>query len=298
MSEPDKISTMNMSRVQNALEAGRQRMDDYRAVFVMHLEGIEYACGTDLPKIFYRKGDKFRADYVSNWSGDLAAVERPAEDDDLEAWWRERVKFFQFYPQYVMHGSTLYTSEKKNVTDPDGSTHPDIVSVKKYQYNTKPGETFPPEYSMRPEFACRPPLGIGGQHFQAVLNLNPSEGPRDCILLTVEHTNRVGRINDKGIGLPDEWRSWLDPEREYIVMRGDMVLRDEAGKEELYESRVVEKIAKSPRGIWYATKIRRNFSQRRDENRRHKDQVYYLYVDFDVDLPDTLFDPPVIGRIR
>lgn len=294
----DRVPTGDLKRIWETLQAGRERMDDYRAVFVMHLEGIDSAWWTDLPMIMYRKGDKFRADYVGSWSGKLGAVERPAEGEDLGKWWRERVKFFQFFPQYVLRGSTLYTSERRDVTDPDGSQHQDIVAVKKFEYNSKAGKTFPPEYSMRPEFACRPPLGVGGQHFQPVLNLQPSEGPRGCILLTIQHTSTDGRINDKGIGLPDEQRFWLDPERDYIVMRWDMVTRDEAGKEELFESDLVEEIGKSPRGIWYATKIRRRFPQRHGENGKQTDQVYHLYVDFDVDLSEAFFDPPVPGRIR
>jgi len=294
----DRVPAGDLERIWKTLQAGRERMDNYRAVFVMHLEGIDSMWWTDRPMIMYRKGDKFRTDYVSSWSGDLRAAERPAEDEDLGKWWRERAKFFQFYPQYVMRGSTLYTSKTQSATDADGSEHTDIVSVNRFEFNNKPGETFPPEWSMRPEFACRPPMGVGGQHFQPVLNLHPSEGPRGCILLTIQHTSTDGRINDKGIGLPDEQRFWLDPEREYIVMRWDMATRDEAGKEELLDSNTVEEIAKSPHGIWYATRIRRRNSQSHGENGKQFDQVYHLYVDFDADLPDALFDPPVPGRIR
>lgn len=197
-----------------------------------------------------------------------------------------------------MRGSTLYSSEQKKVTDPDGSEYEEIVSVNKMEYNAKPGETFPPEYSMRPEFACRPPLAVGGPYFHPVLNLNPAEGPKGCILLTVQHTSRDGRINEKGIGLADENRFWLDPERDYIVMRWDMVTRNDAGKEEIFESDTIEEIAKSPRGVWYATRIRRHNAGSHGEDGKPIDQIYHLYVDFDAHLPDALFDPPVPGRIH
>jgi len=295
----DRVPAGDLKRIWESLQAGRERMDNYRAIFVNHSEGFEYAWWTDQPIIMYRKGDKFRADYSAGWTGDqLSFTKSPGQIDDLVRWWRERIKFFQFYPQYVMRGSTLYTSTRKNVTDADGSKHDDIVSVDKYEYNTKQAETFPPEYSMRPEFACRPPLGVGGQHFQPVLNLHPTDGPNGCILLTIQHTNSEGRINDKGVGLPDEQRFWLDPERDYIVMRWDMVTRDESGKEEIFESDTVEELAESPHGIWYATKVRRSNSQSHGEKGEKIDQVYHFYVDFDVDLPDALFDPPVPKRIR
>jgi hypothetical protein len=66
-----------------------------------------------------------------------------------------------------------------------------------------------------------------------------------------------------------------------------------AGKE-----KVIEETARSPQGVWYATKIRRkNAATRRDDGKSF-DQVYHIYVDFNADLPDTLFDPPRPGRIR
>ena len=81
-------------------------------------------------------------------------------------------------------------------------------------------------------------------------------------------------------------------------MRWDMVTRDESGKEEIFESDTVEELAESPHGIWYATKVRRSNSQSHGEKGEKIDQVYHFYVDFDVDLPDALFDPPIPKRIR
>jgi hypothetical protein len=294
----DRVPAGDLKRILATIRAGRERMDDYRAVFVMHMEGMDYAWWLDFPSIWYRKGDKFRADSVCGWTGDLSAIKRPEAGEDLGAWWRERVKFFQFYPQTVMCGSTTYRCETKNVKDPDGSEHREIAAVNRYEQNSLPGEAIPVEWSMLPEFACRPPLGIGGPHFQPVLNLKPEGGPDGCILLTVRHTSDEGRINKKGIGLPDENRFWLDPQRDYIVMRFDWLTRNEAGEEQVFECDTVEEAAKSPRGVWYATKIRRSFPSQRDANGNFADQIYQLYVDFDVDLPDALFDPPVTGRIR
>ncbi len=295
----DRVPTGDIKRIIETLEAGRERMDDYRCLEVDSDENSDKNASrwTAFPMLMYRKGDKLRCDYVNGWKGEIGAVQPPAAGEDITAWWWQRAKFFWFYPKYIMHGSTLYTTESKS-SDPDGSEHAEIVAVKKYDYNNKPGDTFPPEYSMRPEFACRPPLGIGNTHSQPVLNLKPTDGPAGCILLTVGNTSQEGRINEKGIGRPDEIRCWLDPERDYIVMRWDMVTRDDAGKEELVSSTITEEVAKSPRGVWYATKIRRRNASMDVSTGKKFDSFYQLYVDFDVDLPDAFFDPPVPGRIR
>ena len=145
---------------------------------------------------------------------------------------------------------------------------------------------------MRPEFVCRPPMGIGSPQKETALDLHPSEGPPGCVLLTVRHTSKEGRINEKGFGAADEDRYWLDPERDYIVMRWDMLVRDEAGNEQLHKSNTIEQVARSPSGVWYATKIRRHSPPNDKANGKRIDEVSHLYVDFDVELPDTFFDPP------
>jgi hypothetical protein len=294
----DRIPTGDLKRIWESLQAGRERMDDYRAVFVKHTENIDSMWWTDLPGMMYRKGDKLRADYVCSWNGDLSAVKRPGDDEDLGKWWYQQVKFFRMYPQYVMRGSTLYTSTEKSLENPDGSVDSEIVSVDIHNYNSKLGETFPPEWSMRPEFALRPPLGVGGQQFEPILELKPTEGPAGCILLRVRHTSSESRINDKGVGLADATRYWLDPQRDYIVMRWDMLVTDDDGKEQIHESDTTEEVARSPRGVWYATKVRRHFPRPAPNGEKMEDQVYHMYVDFDVDLLETFFDPPAPGRIR
>jgi hypothetical protein len=291
----DRLPSHDIQKILEALRAGRERMDNYRAVFVQHQEPTDYSWWCDLPMTFYRKGDKFRADYVRGWKGDIDAVERPQEGEDLGKWWRKRVEFFRWYPQYVVRGSIVYTTELKK--HPNGSNAEDIAAVAKHDINAKAGEVFPPDYSMRPEFACRPPLGIGGQHFDPVLDTNPTDGPPGCILLKVGHTTKKNRINDKGLGLPDEQRFWLDPKRDYIVMRWDMVVRDEDGEETIYESDTMEEVAKSPQGVWYVKQLRRQSPSRRT-NDDFLDQVYHIYVDFDVDLPDSFFDPQVPGKLH
>jgi hypothetical protein len=158
-------------------------------------------------------------------------------------------------------------------------------------------EVYPPEWSMRPEFGCRPPMGLGHPDFEPVLDMHPTDGPAGCILLHVRHTSTKDRVNEKGIGIADRSRYWLDPQRDYIVMRWDMVMQDATGKETIIESDTTEETARSPQGVWYATKIRRR-SAGRDLKGKSLDQVYHLYVDFNADLPDALFEPQSPERAR
>lgn len=69
------------------------------------------------------------------------------------------------------------------------------------------------------------------------------------------------------------------------------------GKETIIESDITEETARSPQGVWYATKIRRR-SVGHDPKDKSLDDVYHLYVDFHAELPDALFEPPSPGRAR
>src|SRR5262249_19576809 len=131
---------------------------------------------------------------------------------------------------------------------------------------------------------------LGSPHLELLLDMHPTEGPEGCILLTVWNSPNKDSINEKGFGVPDGYHYWLDPRRDDIVVKSSTARRDGNGREEIVEEDTVEEAARSPQGVWYATRIRRGFGGKYD------DQVYHIYVDFDVKLPDTLFEPPTLGR--
>jgi len=293
----DRVPAGDVKRIVETIQVGRERMDNYRAVFVIHHEGPNNRWWLDQPLIFYRKGMKFRADYPAGSTGKLSDTKRPDEGEDLGKWWRERTKFFRYFPKYVVRDATTFISEVKPITVPDGTYHAEIASVSIRESPNKPGEFYPPEWSMRPEFACRPPMGLGDSHMEPVVEMHPTDGPPDCVRLSIRHTSDKGRINEKGVGIPDGYRYWLDPQRDFIVIRSEFIVRDANGHEKVIDRNTIEETARSPQGVWYASKIRRSFPDPVGKQ-KFDDQVYQLYVDFDADLPDSLFQPPTPGRIR
>jgi hypothetical protein len=289
----DRLPAGDLKRILDTVRAGRRRMDNYRAVFVAQMDGSDL--WREFPTVLYRKGDRFRSEHVS---GELAPATQPRPNEDLGQWWQSRLQQFRcFLPHYVMRGSTLFSSEFKKVTDPNGTIHDEITSVSKYNSNSEPGETYPADYAMRPEFACRPPLGVGRQDSEPSLDLNPADDLAGCIRLSVRQTSTRGRIDEQGIGLPDEFRYWLDPRRDDIAMRWQMVVRDGKGTERVTYDEIVEEAAKSPQGVWYASRIRlKNVTP--GGKVKSFDQIYHIYVDFSADLPDSLFEPPSPGRLN
>jgi len=132
-------------------------------------------------------------------------------------------------------------------------------------------------------------------------HFRPQTTPEGLILLTVHKSGRVPRAPDpdadKHPPQPHGHHYWLDPARNYAVVRWDDLYRDDSGKEDDSKGRIMEEMAQSPGGNWYVTRFRRTSALRDTETGETYDDVTYVYVDFDVDLPDSLFEPPKPGRI-
>jgi hypothetical protein len=291
----DLVPTGDLKRIMETIRAGRERMDNYRAIFVTHTDG-DNMWWIERPLIFYRKDTKLRADYVAGWTGDISATKRPDQREDLGKWWRERTKFFRYYPESVVRGATIFRSELKHNTHPDGTQDAEIVSVAIFE-RPDSSEIYPVEWTMRPEFACRPPMNLGVADGQPVLELHPIDGPPGCIRLSIRRRPQEGRINKKGITAPDGNRYWLDPERDFMAIRWEVIVRDAAGQEKVIRRVTAEETARSPQGVWYASKIRHSFPDPVGSE-KFRDEIYELYIDFDVNLPDSLFEPPMPGKKR
>jgi hypothetical protein len=126
-------------------------------------------------------------------------------------------------------------------------------------------------------------MGIPQQALQPIVETKPNDGPPGAILLRVV---RSGRTPAEQVGLPDAWRYWLDPKRDYAALRWEAI--DGNGKPSL--STVIEELEKSPSGIWHATRFRIKAVSPVEH-----DQVVDIFIDFDAKLPDSLFEPPAVG---
>jgi hypothetical protein len=292
----DRVPADDLHRILETIRAGRERMDDYRAV-VVHQQGNELPPHENFfwwafaPRILYRKGDMFRTDLgIPGYELDLK-LKRPA-DADLRGWSLARTKVFRYFTEYVQRDSVLYSSESRNTTDRDGSQHFDIVAVQRCRFSAKPGEALPPDLVFRPDFICRPPMRIGDPHYEALLEMHPGEGPAGCILVRVGRATKSGSVHE----MVDAYRFWLDPLRDYIAVRWEMAWPGPSGKEKFTDSYHVEEAARSPQGVWYATRVRRKCASLSNPGKQDE-EVCHMFVDFNVDFPDEFFKPQVAGRV-
>jgi hypothetical protein len=307
----DKWHT-EIARIVEAQRLGRQRMDDYCAVFVRS-DGSVSTSGTS-PMIFYRKDVRFRTDSVvypvdisraahrvlspsgvSAGNGNDRSPHALPKREEIGRWWHNRVRDLVLAPIYINHGLSSFRIEKRFVADPDGSTHLEIAAVEDVHGCAEPPhEPLPAYWSWRPEFACRRLLGMPGENMDVDMDMDPADGPPGTILLRFA-TRRSQALSDSGHSGPYcEWQCWFDPTRDYIDVRSDIISQAEAC-EATMNSTVIEETARSPNGTWYATRIRR-MRAIRDSRGHAYDEIVNLYLDFSVDLPDSLFDLPAVGH--
>jgi hypothetical protein len=271
-------------------------MDNYRAVLIERMEGHWRPNG--FPEIIYRKGDKFRRDAAIWIDPSILAdpkVKWPERNKDAGDWWNKCIKDRCFLlPMSIDRGPTAYTISFGQSDGPNGSVHTQITAVNKHENQGRPGETYPALFSWMPEFACRPPMGIPHETLEPVLEQNPKEGPAGTILLRVRNIGRTPEPPSPDLPKlaprPDAWRFWLDPARDYAVVRCDTIGSTTS-------TQINDKMARSPQGTWYVTQIRNKGAIRLSDGKK-VDQIIDIYVDFNANLPDSLFEPPALGRVH
>ena len=87
----DRVPSGDVKRILQTIQAGRVRMDHYRAVVVEQNGNANSEWWNNVPIVLYRKGDHFRADFVRAGTP-VAPATPPRSGEDPGTWWANRVK--------------------------------------------------------------------------------------------------------------------------------------------------------------------------------------------------------------
>lgn len=268
----DRVPKDDVARLISGVAAGRVRFDDFRAV-VVHSHGER--SWQAIPEVVHRKGNRMRRDLCDNWQ----SADEPSNDVDVSAWWKNRAAQFQYSPTSIAIGGIEQMFHHRMITHPDGSQRTETVPGRPFGSGLDADQWIPSFYTLTPDYAGRPPLGVPSQNMEAIVEADPGDGPEGTVLLRVLTGGRLDfgpnhEVN-KQRAMPEGWRFWIDPARDYLVMRWDMGGR----------SHIVESVAQSPKGHWYPTRMRWTSS-----DPSITDTFMDFYVEFDVEIPDALFD--------
>lgn len=279
----DRIPKDDLARLMAGVKAARQRFDSYCALVVQADDKEEWWQGR--PSQIWRKGNRWRMDFPIAKFGQ---GQQPPVGANQVQWWHDRAKEVPWMPSMRSDGTATYwiTAKVKLASDPKKSTY-EVTETKKTPELGTEDDPLPAVYALMPEFLSHPPMGIGGQGLEPVLELQPRDGPPGAVLLSVRQVGKMPAAQrPKDLPpAPDLYKYWIDPGKSYVAMRWQM---GEGANEDIF---IIEELAQSPSGHWYPTVVRRK-NAIQDADGKRRDMIYRFYVDFNAPLPDTLFQPP------
>jgi hypothetical protein len=266
----DRVPAGDLNRVLEGLKAGRTRFDDSRAIY-------DWGDGTNVKRV-WRKGRKWRVERLIPGDRKWPAVPRDADYD----WWKNHQAEYLFIVGAICDGERIYYYDPgRNIYDRNLKEVP-AVKLTMTQAINPSDDPFLPWPDCFPEQLSYVNVWQPSDDREILLDAKPADGPPDTIRLRVRETR------DSEPGRPDLYRLWLRPADGYVVVRSELSVFDATPKPKklaFVDAMVMEGLARSPKGSWYPTLVRRKTSGSNAE------QVWKYHLDFDVPMPDELFRP-------
>ena len=217
-----------LHRISEIVESGRRQMDDYRCI----IENRHQWSWKQPPEVVYRKGNRFCMCNLY-WPGDYPLPKQPAAGADMGLWWRRRLRKFRHYPSAIHNCDALYYIRRPGSMDINPENHLDVASVSrsemKFRITTWLGQ------DSSPELVCRPDLMVAIPGYDAVLNDDCADGPDGSLFLRVHRTSFECNTRCKP-SMPGKYRFWLDPSRDFVAVRHDIITEPEPGRLDLSQA--------------------------------------------------------------
>jgi hypothetical protein len=277
----DRVPDDDLERLLNGMATGRNRFDDYQGF-------TWYGDDSNGWRIF-RKGRKWRVEKAIVKIFDPATFRFPA-DADL-TWWRAHEQDHHFELQAVCDGRTIWYYRYPPQRLGPGKSYvlqkpSSVMSDKVYGSGDDPMMPWP---HLLPEQIGHPQVFLPGAERTFLVDPKPADGPPNTIRLTVRDTNIDGPAP------PDLFRFWIDPEKNYLVLRAETAVSSNGGGPrrtvDHIEVNILEDFARSPSGFWYPTRVRRQTPVNDFNKVESGDAVTRFALDFKAPLPDELFQP-------
>ena len=233
----------------------------------------------------------------------------PSNEADLAGWWRRKADKVSFELSRLFDGKwhweySTKTRRPKQAEIDAGADKDSRILVSTAKKRLLP---WPRDYYWEAEPLCymgHPtnfddwlPSGLPiyhcsfGAYWLASVDSKPKQGPLDTVLL--ELRNPVWKLDNSKEGrwgVPQVLRFWIDPERDYLVMRCDELISRE-GKEEMIGGFAIEGLTQDRRKRWFPTVVHQLVHVLPPDSRKDlEDEILRFYYDFDSPIPDSLFE--------
>jgi hypothetical protein len=282
---PDESLDLVLNQVLNGLKVGRNRFDDYCG-YVWN----ESVTPANLRRV-WRKGHKWRVEHVLPRMTTKDAIlnhDRIPIGIDL-AGLKQREQELIFEPQAICDGQIvwLYHDKPKPIV-PDQPSVAEKESVSIQHLYALPDDPYLPWPDLLPEQLGHPNMDGAAQLGAHFIDPKPSDGPPGTLCL------RVREAHFPDPQRPDKYRLWIDPDKNDLALRSEISVFEPSPrsmntrtptKVAYVETKILTDLARSPNGFWYPTRVLRKTSNTK------VDRVTRFLLDFDVPIPDELFQP-------
>ena len=265
----DRTPGDDLNRVLAGIKAGRIRFDDYQAI-------MDMGDGNNVKRV-WRKGQKWRAETLRSTVQKWPQFPRDAD----AAWWKLHQADFVSEVQAICDGEKVYYYKSEPTRrEAEGKDQPPLKLTMTQPFSPS-DDPFMPWPDLFPEHIAHPSVWQPSADREFLLDPHPADGPPQTVRLRVRDTRPSDRPS------PDFHKLWLSPERSYIAVRSESPVLESINppKVAYIDTRILEGLARSPSGSWYATRVRRKTSNFNTE------QVWTFHVDFEVQMPDEMFQP-------
>jgi hypothetical protein len=272
----DRVPTGDTSRILAAIQAGRDRFDDFHAIVIRSRSPDSFGGpGQVIPVTFlvWKKGHRWRVEVGT--VPPLSEGRLPQNKEDWKSWVREACQKGFFDPVTVCDGKAVYR----------GSLGENRGSFELKATATQDGWLF--EDAMPAKWCYPINFNAPNDRTEEIVNLTPSEGPPNTILVTSRLVDMRG--HDPARTLPFT-RFWLDPLRGYAVAREDNLHAVPTVKSPADDGiqSLMDRWEQTPGGIWYPTRVGTGSAKQLMEK---QGTWYHFFLDFPSDMPDDLFKP-------
>ncbi|MFL5340929.1 MAG: hypothetical protein ACJ8F7_12350 [Gemmataceae bacterium] len=282
----DTVPTGDLARLVAGVKAGRDRLDNYRAVcFEYPVYGTE-AERTRRESQWWRvlqvsqitrKGDKIRIELGILQYDKVVA---PAEGENLVQWWRRQSYLAQFQTIFLCDGKEVY----KPLEGPGGALLPQLKSVQKVM----PGQGL--EMALRSsgrqhpiEHYAYPDLMVPSELFDTQVIEKPADGPPGTVQIDAKARREMAG------NAFNVMKYWIDPKRSHVVVRSalEMHANGQPVNRDSWVDHRMEQFERSPNGVWYPTFVR--WVNSVGVGKERGDQCRRYILEFPPEISDDVF---------
>jgi hypothetical protein len=277
----DRMPSKQLEKIIAAVRDGQEKFGPYFAIVAHTLGPDSKPWQADRFDLVWRKGAKFRIE--SALVLPTSSIKPPADDVASLEWIREQLKVAQIVPSRVCDGRTVWTAKTVHERADPKEREAD-VNWERFGIVNAGGEF--DSYlgcvssGIMPDVEAYGRLPVPTDSQTVRLVEKPTEGPADC-LLTEVHVTR------EHPGIYHLSRYWYDPEHAFVARRVEITdLRPKREDATHLDVEEVETVDRTPSGVYYPTKVRRTCDNKVDQT-----QCRWYFVDFNAELPDSVFEP-------